>query len=75
MGFLREEQGQFPLPRPSGFPPRNFLFLSVVVVVFVEHIFLVVENFQVLSLDRCCVRIHTVSDLCAGEDYVLQLDA
>ncbi len=26
MGFLREEQGQFPLPRPSGFPPRNFLF-------------------------------------------------
>ncbi len=27
MGFLREEQGQFPLPRPSGFPPRNFLLL------------------------------------------------
>ena len=26
MGFLREEQGQFPFPRPSGFPPRNFLF-------------------------------------------------
>ncbi len=26
MGFLREEQGQFLLPRPSGFPPRNFFF-------------------------------------------------
>ncbi len=29
VGFLREEQGQFPLPRPSGFPPRNFLFTTV----------------------------------------------
>ena len=25
----REEQGQFPFPRPSGFPPRNFLLFVV----------------------------------------------
>ncbi len=40
VGFLREEQGQFPLPRPSGFPPRNFLFILSFVLSFFLSCFL-----------------------------------